>query len=275
MNLSKLIRHDLRCGLLRPRCVLIPLLAALPCWMCYRIASTSGFQCSLGGYMLYCFMGIEPIRVSDTMDKLRLPIMWILLMSGCLYLNLDYMLNDLSLTGQQIVVRSGDRREWFLSKCVWNLMNCGVYILLVGATAAIFTLFTGGDLSLSCDPAALDTLYRGEVKAGTVSPFTVLTVSLFLPYLTVSALSLLQMTLCLAVRPVLCFLLSEVALLLSVYCSSPLILGNGAMGIRSGLLVSKGVDPWIAAGECVVIVLLCAVFGAWEFKRSDIIGAKE
>lgn len=275
MNLPKLIRHDLRCGLLRPRCLLIPILAILPCWLCHKIAVTAGFDCGWGGYLMYCFMGIEPINILDTMEKTQLPILWLLLVSGCLYLNLDYMLNDLSLTGQQIIVRSGNRREWFISKCIWNLLSCGVYFIIVSATAAVFSLFTGGDLSLRCESAALNNLYRGEVDTGTVSSFTILAVSLLLPYLTVSTLSLLQMTLCLVLKPILCFLLSEIVLLVSVYWSSPLILGNGAMGIRSGLLTARGVDPLMVCGECVVIMLLCAGLGTWAFKRSNIIGAKE
>ena len=128
---------------------------------------------------------------------------------------------------------------------------------------------------MTCDPAALNILTQGTAGAVPLSPAAVLALSVLLPYLTVSALSLLQMTLCLVLKPILCFLLSEIILLVSVYWTSPLILGNGAMGIRSGLLISKGVDPWIAAGECVIIILLCAVFGTWEFKRSSIIGAKE
>lgn len=271
MKFHKLIGYDLRRGLFRRRCLLVPLFAAMPCLFCQKIAAAAGFQCGWGGYMLYCFMGIEPVEA----EVFQLPVLWLVLISGCLYLNLDYMLCDLSLTGQQIIVRSGDRRAWFLSKCVWNLLSCGVYFLIVGATAAVFTLFTGGELSLRCEGPALNMLYQGAAGGGTASPITVLTVSVLLPYLTVSALSLLQMTLCLVLRPVLCFLLSEIVLLVSVCRASPLVLGNGAMGIRSGLLTAGGVDPLLVWGECTLIMLLCAVFGTWAFKRSNIIGAKE
>lgn len=275
MNFSKLIRHDLRCGLARPRCLLVPLLAALPCWLCHKIAVTAGIPCGWGEYLMYCFMGAEPMDLMDTVEKSQLPVLWLTLTGGCLYLNLDYMLSDLSLTGQQIVVRSGSRREWFLSKCVWNLLSCGVYFLAVAATAALFALFTGGELSLRCDSAALDLLTQGAAGTRALSPLAALAASVLLPYLTVSALSLHQMTLCLVLRPILCFLLCEVVLLVSVYWSSPLILGNGAMGIRSGALTGGGVDPSLVCGECAALLLLCAVFGAWTFKRSDIIGAKE
>ena len=275
MNLTKLIRHDLQCGLFRLRCLLVPPLAALPCLLCLRITDSAGCKSSWAGYMMYCFMGIEPISVQDTMEKAQFPILWLILIIGCLYLHLDYPLNDLSLTGQQIIVRSGNRRNWYLAKCVWNLCACGLYFLMVSLTASLFTVLTGGDLSLNCDAAALKVLYLGETGGKTLPPLTALLLSLILPYLTVSAISLLQMTLCLIMKPIFCFLIGIILLLLSVYWDSPLILGNGAMGIRSSLLISGGVAPGPAAEECCLIIILCMAIGSWMFKRSDILSARE
>lgn len=275
MSFHKLLNYDLRCGLLRLRYLLIPFLALLPCCLYMKIMDSVGDESSWLGYMMYCFMGTEPIEIMDIMEKAQLPVLWLILICGCLYLNLDYMLNDLSRVGQQVILRTTKRANWFYSKCLWNLCSCALYFFLLSVTGAFLVYMKEGHLPFGCSLSTLTILYRGEPDVGMFSTSAAFLISCLLPLVTVSALSILQMTLCLLIKPIFAFLTSLLILLTSIYWNSSLILGNGAMGIRSGLLVSDGIDPWVVIIECVVAIIICATLGAGFFEHYNIIGEKE
>lgn len=99
MNWLKLLRHDLRYGLIRWRYLLIFPLSILPCIPCYTDAQLVNVTGTWMDYMLYCFRGSVPVTASPEMS-LALPIFWVLVMAGSLLLNLDYFLSDLTQAGQ-------------------------------------------------------------------------------------------------------------------------------------------------------------------------------
>ena len=275
MNLYKLIKYDLWCGLSRPRYLLTPLFFIMPCYVCSMIASSTNIACNWFEYIMYCFMGIEPIEIMDTMEKAQLPIFWLVSIGGCLFLNLDYLLNDLSHAGQQLVIRSGKREHWYFSKCVWNLCSCGLYFLIAGLAITVFTFIMGGTISSDISMDLLYVAFQGVPEVDILPLNSTLMIGIILPYLTISALSMLQMTLCLIIKPVFSFLISMLLLLLSVYWESSFVLGNGAMAIRSNFLVANGINPWIVLIECLIIIVACIFAGCCIFKYSDILGVKE
>ena len=57
MSWHRLLQHDLRCGLLRPRYALIPVFFLLPCLVLLRTLHTAYMEGSWLSYMMYCFRG--------------------------------------------------------------------------------------------------------------------------------------------------------------------------------------------------------------------------
>lgn len=276
MSWFKLLRHDLRCGLLRWRYLLVPLLFLLPCFACRSMLNLMKNGGAWMDYMMYCFMGAKPVVYSAEELELALPTFWLLTLGGCLFLNLDYLLRDLTNAGQQIIIRSGKRRGWYLSKCIWNLFSCALYVLLAGGSVLVFTLMFGGQVSLSNTPEVTLANF-GKVLFEPVM-LTVgqgLLAAVLMPMISLMALSMLQMTLCLLVKPVISFLISMALLVTAVYCNSPLVLGTGAMVIRSKLLVSGGISPATAAIVATCVVLISAGAGCLRFKYTDILGLEE
>lgn len=140
MSWHRLLQHDLRCGLLRPRYALIPVFFLLPCLVLLRTLHTAYMEGSWLSYMMYCFRG-------KLFMEALFPGLWFVVTGGCLYLNLDYLPKDLTQTGTQIILRCGSRVRWFLSKCLWNLLSCCVYSFIAGMTVAAFTHLSGGSLT--------------------------------------------------------------------------------------------------------------------------------
>lgn len=275
MNWLKLLRHDLRYGLIRWRYLLIFPLSALPCIPCYSGVQLANVPGTWMDYMLCCFKGSVPVTASPEMS-LALPIFWIMAMAGSLLLNLDYFLSDLTQAGQQIMIRSKTRQGWYLSKCAWNLCSCMLYMMLLCTSVLLFTLLSGGTVSLQCTPSVME-IYLSEltVEPTLLSGLPGFIAVVLMPLVTLMALNMLQMAVCLLVRPIIGFLISMAILVFSVYCNLPFALGNGAMAIRSALLVPGGISPGFATLTSMAILLASAILGAWKFQNTDILGLEE
>ena len=98
-----------------------------------------------------------------------------------------------------------------------------------------------------------------EMNAGTLtSPSTWdIWPLFFLTALALVALSLLQLALSAAVKPLFSYLLLTAYLLAGTYLQSPALLGNFAMPARSALLAVSGLDPLLGG------LLLSPYPGTW------------
>ena len=275
MSRFKLIWHDIYCGLLRWRYLATILLFLIPCvtfWMQLQFYNTSG---TWGDYLLYCFKGNQIIK-STAFSDIQLPAQWLLMIGGCLYINLDYLLNDLTNAGQQVIIRSGGKREWYFSKCIWNFLSCLVYTILSCATVLLFAVLSRGNLSLANSPAIALAIYGNVIyEPIMLSVKNVLVLSVVLPFLSIAALSMLEMTLCLFVHPIISFVTCMFSLVLALFSNSPWVIGVGAMGIRSSLVMEGGTNPKVAAICAIVVIVMSIIVGCWRFKYTDILGLEE
>lgn len=274
MNWHKLFANDLKRGLLRRRYWLVPIFFILPCFLCGKELDGLGFSGTVGDYLLYFFKG-SPVRNLGAED-FSIPVLWMLPFAGCLLLNMDYVLTDLSLFGQHIVTRSGSRKRWYLSKCVWNAAACvmcfGTGILVITG----FALLSGAQATLHNTPIVtrvffLETLYEELALSG--GKVVIMTIAA--PIVTITALSMVEMTLSLFVKPVLSFLACLCIITLSIFVPKVWMLGNGAMAVRSVFVTRAGVSPLDSIGWACMIILACIFAGIGRFRRTDILPGVE
>lgn len=265
MNWLKLVSYDFRNGLLRWRYLFIPAIFFLPCLHGWIQMSNANCVGSWMDYILCCFQGIFPLT---SMEDFSFPVEWFLVMGGCLFLNLDYPLNDLTDAGQQVIIRSVKKSGWFLSKCLWNLLSCVVYVLLGSLMALVFAVATGGDVRLTNTPEVCEVaLQLYGAKALDIGQ--ALVAAVVLPLLTLMALNMLQMVLCLIVKPVFSFLICVCLLIISLFFNSPYVLGNGAIVSRSGILLERSLDPVATGLFCFAAITVIAVVGVVRFDCMD------
>lgn len=265
MSWLKLFRHDFRSGLLRWRYLTAMLLFAMSCFQSWISMSNARCVGSWMDYMLGCFKGIVP---PVGMDSFEFPVQWFLVMGGCLFLNLDYPLNDLTEAGQQVIIRAVSKKHWFLSKCAWNLLSCLVYALLGALTALAFAFINSGSAGLVNTPAVCENALQ-LYGAKPLTAVQALSVAVGLPVLTLMALNMLQMVLCLLIKPIFSFLLCICLMIGSLFLNSPYVPGNGAMAARSGILLEGSQDPVASALVCLAVIGICAVIGSLRFDRMD------
>lgn len=282
MSWIKVFAHDLRCGLLRRRYLLAPFLVIIECFYIGDWAAALGMKPYLGDLILYMFRGKE-VFGSGISDAADLPLPWFLIMGGLLLMNLDYMLYDLTNAGQQVILRSRSRSGWFLSKCLWNLLSTALCFGVMLLTAVLVTLYYGGDLALTNHPGLSGLLFgpyaQGEIA---VTARQTLAAGVLAPFVTMAALSMLQMTLCLFMKPVFSFLICQTQLILALFWKSPFCLGEGAMVMRSSWVAADdlglqyaGDSTYAALAFAAAVLVLCVAAGTVRFRHTDILGLEE
>lgn len=280
MICCKLLRYDLRHGLLRYGLVAVPLLFAATCISMYSMSKVfAAFDGSLStstvtDYVLYCFRGTEPIRELHSLEQLQLPLLWLSCMGLCLLLNLLYPLQDISHFGQQIIVRSGSRVSWWASKCIWNIISCALYYALALSSIILMALLLGAEFSLAPSADFIEVSFPSVELTAMPSRTDILRCILVQPLLTLCTLSLLEMLLSLFIKPVFSLLCSMTILIASVYFFSPFLPGNYAMLLRSALFCTDGLTfksgMWILPMFSIAACLAGAVFfKSWDILNID------
>lgn len=268
MNWVKVFQHDVYGGLLRRRYLIVPVMFALPCVLAGKHMAAAGLVGTWMDYLMYCFKGILPL--TEGANGFEFPILWFLVMGGCMYIALDYPLNDLTEAGQQVIVRSRSRKGWFLSKCAWNLLSSLLYVLLGVLTALVFALISGGRASLVNTPEVSEKLLQIYIMEP-VAPAQAVLVAVVLPYLTLAAFTMAQMALCLIMKPVFSFLLCVCVMIMSLFISSPYLPGNGAVVVRNGILVEEFLDPTAMALTCLAVIGGSIIIGLIRFNHMDLL----
>ena len=271
----ELVKHDLRCGLFRWKYLLVPVCFVLSMYLTMSMCKGWGEQGNLIDYLTRVFVGIEPIQRLPRGDSLEIPLDWVVASCGVLFINLEYLLFDLTASGHQVILRSGSRIGWYLSKCLWNLISCVIYFLGMLVTALVFVWLDGGKVFDFTIGEMIAAFYGGRIQAGTISLGGLFYITIVLPFLNITALSMLQMCLCLYMRPVLAFLTTFGVQILAIFLPYSWMFSNGTMSTRSALAIIGTVDPVILTISIAVVIGGSIVAGLLKIKGTDILGRKE
>lgn len=280
MMFFKLWIHDLHNGIGRRIWQYLLLAAPMSLLFCFEFyRMVEGWQLiredivtdgTWGTYILFLFQGMDEYIPSPE-TPFVFPAMWLLLFLGSSYLTLSYPLNDLTGIGQQVLMRSGGRKNWWLSKCFWNFLSTFLYFGLIILTVTLFCVALGIPLSNSLDVEISRMLLESYDIPSLAGGTFFLWIILF-PLLVSLLLNLIQMTVGLALSMVWGFAASAVTLLVSAYWMKPWMVGNFAMFRRSKLFLQYGgMDA--TAGIILIAIGVGAtlIIGTWYFERYDIL----
>ena len=280
MIFFKLWRHDLRYGLSK-RLLLYLLVAFGQAFLFCRgfsnwIGNMSGLpeigelSDTFGNYMIYLFQGMD--EYVATPDKaFEFPAMWILIFLCGNALTLTYPLRDLEGVGQQLLIRSGRRRHWWLAKCGWEIVSSVVYLLLLWLGVLCYCAIFQIPITLEINEWLVSVMASWEIT----SPLNPGEVWLWLiagPMLFMILLNLVELAVGLLLGTIWGFTADCVILLLSAYWMNPWLPGNYVMFLRSrwlipetGLALSHGIWLMLAGSLCMILI------GGIFFSRKDIL----
>lgn len=279
--MNNLVRYDARRGLMRWKMLLIPFFFILPLEECrnlarYWILNEREIMVTILDYWLSVFKGVSPPERRTLYESLMIPFGWLAAVGGSLWIGIDSFVDSLSIDGYSVLLKSGSRSKWILSKYIWSFFFCLIYFGASFLMASIYAMChrNGGALADMFQCSEVSNLLLGTNMEATLSGGEI--GLLFLnPLMTVIALNMIQMTLCLWIKPVSSFLLTFGYLVVSVYWPVSCLCGNGAMIIRSTLMESGSISP----GEMIVVnfilIVVSITVGVIRFYSFDLIRGRE
>lgn len=216
-------------------------------------------------YIVYFFGGMKCIDSNATFE---IPINWMtiqVLVIGCVSI---YPVNDLYGGGCIILLQFGSRMKWWISKCLWSILQVFILYFIFFSGMIICCIFFGGDWNYHTQIA---------VKMASVtianSKFLIIVIAIS-PIVYSIIAAIVQINLSLVVGPINSFACMVAYHILSIYCSNSFLLGNYSMIYRIKNLTGEGVDWQTGLVLCSFIFIIVMILGTWRFCKSDIIGKK-
>ncbi|MDD5796503.1 MAG: hypothetical protein PUD24_06180 [Oscillospiraceae bacterium] len=273
MKYIRLVKFDFKYGILKRwyTYLLYSLLTLFACLdFSFRLKTFDISSFSLGDCLFYFYAGInEYIPKPD--EPIRIPYLWLLLNLLVCYFNVHYMSDDLSGLGQYVICRCGKRRNWWLSKCLWNFSSVLVYFCLSILIIFLFSMFCNAEFSFEISETMNLICPAGDGQYS-ISQWDIGSIQLFfMPVLVCAAISMLQMFISLFVRPLVSYVVTIVIYFSSMYKLSGLLLGNYAMALRSDEIVINGVPASGGIIFSVCLILASVLCGLLYFQHYNIL----
>ena len=151
----KMYKHDLTEGIGR-RSVYLVLPVMISLFSCigmhYKLVQFQRINEKLGNgtwmdYWMYFIQGGKQYKFS-IFNFFEMPVRWICFYVLFLVCLNNYPMNDLKKMGTQIIIRSGSRLRWWISKFLWLVTYAVVYTGICMLVVALYTLENGAGLNL-------------------------------------------------------------------------------------------------------------------------------
>ncbi len=275
MKYIKLLRFDLSEGLLKKykTYIIFAVLIIITFFDCRVRCVIDNVRYSYGEYLMYIFGGSRRYEI-ELSSPFNLPYLWLLIHILILYFTLNYSPSDLSGHGQQTIYRTGSRLAWWLSKCSWQIIAVAAYYAVSWIVLLLLSLIDNADITTTVTHQVFIRIPPGATR---IMPETAdLSIQLmFMPFLFTASMGLLQLTLCLIVKPIFAYIISALVCISSSYAQSPLLFGNYAMAIRNDNVISDGMNTTVGIISMLTLSVLCITAGALRFRRYDILSKEE
>lgn len=280
MKYIKLLWFDIRNGIiLSPALFVVPLAVAfIACFdLSHQISVLNEFNYmgtwvreSFADYMVYIYGGMDKY-VPKSGSNFLFPVRWAIVFLMPAFLTLNYPFRDMQGVGQQILVRTGGRTAWWISKSIWNVFSVLLYHFCIFATALFFCIARGGNIIGEINKELQYRVFRFDRSSLLYDEQFWSLAIIFIPVLVSLSINLLQMTLSLFIKPIFSFLVVAFIMISSAYLTSPYLIGNYAMSMRYDIVIKDGVS--MSSGVVISLVsIFAAVFiGVLRFHRYDVL----
>lgn len=274
MSIIKLVRYDIKLGLrtnLIKLFFLIGIMTGIDGITMYMIRNVEDLyhvKATVPDYICFVLGGPKHIPV-NMFEMYEIPVLWLAPGVMIAYLVGYYAMTDLDTYGMQILIRSGSRIKWWLSKCIWNgfmvmLSYTLIYLGIIG-----IAVINDARFQFSLTPEiAMNVCNISELNGDNSSYMLVL---LLMPLVVTLAISMLQMTLALIFSPIISFIISQSIIFLSTIFEYQFLIAN--YGMLSHYNVTCGSEINIRGGifVCSITYLIAVVTGIIYFIRFDIL----
>lgn len=272
------INYDIKLGIfLQWKKYIIVVLLFL--FFCINLYSRSAFYSSIISkenmptfvdYFMFIFRGVEPFN-PQIGNYFKLPLMWVLYNLTIAYIVGDYPTKELNHYGNNVLTRIRSRKKWWISKCLWNMMNVVLFYIIGYITILAFNLFTVHEISFIPNQMINLFMTSNDVIKINFEGSQFIFAVFFLPIIVSISLSLLQMTLSFILNPILSFIIIIGLLVSSIYLDSHIFISNGSMLVRNLLFSNKGTNNMTTVIIAILVSIVSIIIGLFCFNRYDVL----
>lgn len=219
-------------------------------------------------YLLYITQGMEVFHFSPE-KYFNIPIYWFVFQIGISYIIAYYPEKDFKNYGKKIFLSTGSRVQWWLSKCIWTVINVLLYFCILAPVTLGIALFHGADMNWNFSEEIM-TIFFGEGMQS-LSMGDAWFICIILPCLMTVALSMLQVLLSFILTPVVSFAAMCGIYIISAYYTFWLLPGNYTMWMRSSYVTAEGIDPLGGIFLALFIMIASISAGCIYFKKCDVL----
>ena len=225
-------------------------------------------EATLMNVLFYLFAGKAPFN-PEVESAFLIPVVWLVIFLYPAFITLDYPFRNLTGQGIQVMIRSEERRYWWLSKCIWAFLGTISYFFVLYLSMTFFCMISGMEVSLSYAPDINQRLLEMQVED--LSENQVFCLVFILPVMTSLAVNFLQLCMGLFWDRMYCYLLSVIILFSSAYFLSPFAIGNFAMLKRSVFCDGAGLTVRQGIMVNTSLIVLSVILGAVRMEKFDIL----
>lgn len=278
----KFIKHDLFYGVVLQKVRIFVTFLMFFCLASYHFWTLRIFELTnpqyfespvtTGDYFLSLIGGCGKVQISQGGDvEFVMPVMWLAFVLWILFCSLYYPFIDLQGMGKYRMVLSGGRGIWWLSKCIWAVVNTAVNYLVAFAASFVVGVCLGAKPSMQANWYLAQELTMRTDQLTTQDTWN-LWPTFGLTLFVLITISLIQLVLSMKIKPQFAYLVIAAYLFAGAYMQSPVLVGNYAMAARSNLLVSTGLSPSLGILICLWGILASMAIGYFIFQYKDILG---
>lgn len=234
----------------------------------FCIANSISAPSSLADYVFYIFAGKEEYKPTIG-ESFSFPSVWTLLFVFVMFMTLIYPFKDLNGFGKFVLMNTRSRKIWWYSKCCWIIVTMAIVNIIILSVITVFGLLTkasfSGEVSGCCIAVANNKFDYYMYKDFHIG------LKLLLPFFVMTAMSMLQMTISLAVKPNVSFMLTVAHLISAAFYKTPFLFANYTMLLRSDTVAESGLSASQGILLTVLVTAVSMIIGSIVFSRRDIL----
>lgn len=287
MNVFNIQLCDIKEGIIKnKRNIIIPFLCVLQCM--YANLNINMFKkyhgvhrkTSLLDLLAEIFHGCDPIGKNPNPDiKIVIPYLWFSLFAFAVFISFDYMYNDLTQFGIQILSRAKRRTSWWASKCIWCYESSIWFYFLFVFTAFVFSFANDYEILHLNNTEIINVIadrsviydYVGITEIKVLHILSII----FSPLIAICTLNMIQMILCLFIKPMYGYFIIIGLLVIGIITDSPLAFTRIGMVTFSNTYFDNAYSTTEGLWICIAINILCMIIGKLYFKIYDILPDKD
>lgn len=188
----------------------------------------------------------------------------------------NYVIKDLYGYGKDILIRTGNRIKWWLSKCIWCVLtSCMCYAVLY-AVIVMAGICTGSFSFVPTKEVCYSLLHMDKQLIIDNPNLTGLMASMMVMSLVMTiTFGIIQIAVGLIVSPTIAYIIVVSFLVVGAFSDNPLVISIYCMALRSGMYSPGGYNMWLGLLIMAVIIMCCIIAGTLYARRMDIISKKQ